>query len=57
MTECLCDMDGSVDNTCDASNGKCTCVPGIVGDKCQSKISFCIKTRPQNFFAQRELGK
>ena len=31
-------MDGSVDATCDASNGECTCIPGVLGDKCQCKI-------------------
>ena len=39
MTECQCDVDGSVDYKCDMKNGECFCIPGTLGDKCQCKIS------------------
>ena len=32
-SECECNVDGSVDDTCDA-DGKCTCKEHIAGDKC-----------------------
>ena len=39
LTECECDVDGSVDYKCDMKNGECFCIPGTLGDKCQCKIS------------------
>ena len=34
FSDCECNMDGSVDNSCDISTGKCTCKPNVTGDKC-----------------------
>ena len=31
---CDCDLGGSVDGSCDQSNGQCTCKPNIVGRRC-----------------------
>ena len=33
-SECLCDMDGSVDNSCTDDGGVCTCIANVSGDKC-----------------------
>ena len=33
-SECDCNPDGSVDQNCDDTTGKCTCKEHIVGDKC-----------------------
>ena len=46
-------MDGSVDNICNATNGKCTCAPGIVGDKCQSKILIFVLNKRENPFSSK----
>ena len=32
--ECECDEEGSVDNTCTETDGKCTCKEHIIGEKC-----------------------
>ena len=34
FSDCECNMDGSVDNSCDINTGKCTCKPNVSGDKC-----------------------
>ena len=34
MTECTCNMDGSVDNVCDVTTGECTCKDNIIGELC-----------------------
>ena len=34
MTECTCNMDGSVDNVCDVTTGECNCKPNIIGELC-----------------------
>ena len=33
-SECLCDVDGSVDNSCTDDGGVCTCIANVSGDKC-----------------------
>ena len=33
-SECLCDVDGSVDNSCTDDGGVCTCIANVTGDKC-----------------------
>ena len=34
FSECLCDVDGSVDNSCTDDGGVCTCIANVSGDKC-----------------------
>ena len=34
ISECQCNEDGSVAETCDDGSGKCSCKPNVVGDKC-----------------------
>ena len=46
----MCDWDGSVDITCDASNGMCTCVPGRVGNKCERKILIFVLKQDWKLF-------
>ena len=34
LIACNCDVDGSIDSSCNASTGACTCKVGFVGSKC-----------------------
>ena len=36
MTECTCNMDGSVNNICDVTTGECTCNENIIGEVCDA---------------------
>ena len=38
-SECECNPDGSMDQNCDDTTGKCTCKEHIVGDKCDQCAS------------------
>ena len=34
FTACACDPDGAASMQCDRLNGRCTCIEGVTGDKC-----------------------
>lgn len=48
-TACACDEKGSISSVCDGNSGKCTCLPGVGGDKCD-------QCRPQHFNLQAGSG-
>ena len=34
LLECMCNTEGSVGDTCEDATGKCSCMPNIIGHKC-----------------------
>ena len=42
FAECGCTKEGSANDACDKTSGECSCRPGWLGNKCQSKLKLII---------------
>ena len=54
LSDCMCNADGSVDNSCD-ENGKCSCNANVAGEKCDQcaagvvEFPSCDKCSPDHY--------